>query len=166
MGTASEEEREGERGTGGLGVQGLRDFDSLEADAVINIVCKVSFYGSDAGDLMHISRSAHEICTLHQLKAAVAQVEPVGVKRASLVGDEHNAVELMNFDKKLKLIDHALLFETGLGVAGETGRPAGQGHTVVPWEVKAVLEKVVAVFTNSTIRAVDGSGPDAGAVIR
>jgi hypothetical protein len=132
---------------------------------VLDVPGEVGFHVFDRGDAVNEGRGTHEVGLLHQLHAAVAEFEAVGVERAPLVSDQDDAVEAVEIDEELELIDDALLLEVGLRVAGEAGRAAGERDAVVARQAQAVLEEVIKVLAHATIRAIDRTRTDAGCVI-
>lgn len=81
------------------------------------------------------------------------------------MGEEDDALEFVDLDEELELVDDAFFLEGGLGVAGEAGRAAGECDAVVAGEAEALLEEVVEVLAESAVGAVDGGGVDAGGFV-
>ena len=114
---------------------------------------------------MNKRRGAHEIGALDEFEAAVLEFEAGGVEGTGVVGDQDDALKAVDIDEELELIDDALLFEVGLRVTGEAGGAAGEGDSVVPRQVQAILKEIVEMLADAAVGAVDGRGTDSGALV-
>ncbi len=119
-----------------------------------------------ARDPVHKRRRANEIGALHEFKARVGQFKTVGVEGAPGVRDQHDAFDTVNLDEELELIDDALLFEVRLRMPREARRPARERDAVISRQPQAVLQKVVEVFPDAPVGAVDRRRVDALGVVR
>jgi hypothetical protein len=84
------------------------------------------------------------------------EFEPLGVERTPLMGDENDAFEFMGFDKKAKIIDDAVVCKLRFGTVCEANGPARERDAIIAGEIEAVREKIVEVFADPAVAAING----------
>ncbi len=89
-------------------------------------------------------------------------VEEFLVEGAGGVGDEDDALEVVDADEEVELGAGGVVEVLGGGRGGvEPGRAAGDGEAVVAGDAEVFLAKFVEGFAESAVGAIDGQSVDA-----
>ena len=137
----------------------------LEDQCAFDHAGEVGVDGVEAGDAVDERGGADEVGALEKFQPRLLEFQARGVERAGLVGDQDDALELVDLNEELELVNNPLLFQMRLRVAGEAGGAAGESDSVAAREVQTVAQKVVEVLAEAAIGAVDGRGVDAGGFV-
>ena len=86
--------------------------------------------------------------------------EPLAVPGASVVGDEHDFLQLVHPNQEVEL--RARGFEEGrvLRMPGHPGRATGDGPAIVARDLEMSVTELVESLTPAAIAAIQGQGPD------
>lgn len=115
----------------------------------------------DSGHPANAGRGTNQIGPEQQLQPAILEFKARGIKRTALVCDEDHSFQVVDLDEKLELIHNSLALEIGLGVVSQTGRSSGECDAIIAWELQTVLQKVVKLFADAAIGAIDGGSVNA-----
>lgn len=137
----------------------------LELDLAFDVSGEVGLDVGEVGDLVDVRRGSDEVGALDEFQAGFLQADAGCVEGASLVGEEDDALELVDLDEELELVDHALLLQRRLRVPRQTRRPPRQRHPVIPGQPQPLLQQVVEVLAEAAVGAVDRRGVDAGGFV-
>ena len=88
-------------------------------------------------------------------------VQPLGIERTVLMGNQHHTLKTMHLDQETQLLDHAFFFPEGKEVTGEAASPSRHRETVVARESQGVVQEIVEVLAKSPVAAIDGGSADA-----
>lgn len=139
--------------------------DLLELDSIIDIPGEVRVDRFNARHTVHIRRRPHKVSSLYKFEPWLMELQPCHIKRTPLVSKQHNPAKPMNLDQKLQLINDTFFFQMRLWMTRQATGSTGKRHSVVTGKGEAVLEKIVKVLPESTIRAIDSSGVDTSRVV-
>lgn len=140
--------------------------NAFERDDSANVAGVIRFDGVDSRHAANGGRSTSKVSTLDEFESSVLQLKTRLVKRTSLVGNENNALQSVNLDEEFQLVDNALGLKVSLRVVGQTGRPAGKCDAVIPWQLQTVLQEVIELFADATVRTVDRGSVDSRTLVR
>lgn len=141
------------------------NLDTLKGDTPLNDPRKVRLDRIQPRHTVHERRRPHKVRTLDQFQSRLFKLQSGRVKRASLVGNQHNPGQLVKLHQELEFIHHSLFFKMSLGVPGEARRTTGQRYPVIPGQLQPGLQKVVKVLTHAAVGAVNRRGVNAGPLV-
>jgi len=82
-------------------------------------------------------------------------VQPLGIERTVLMGNQHHALDTMHLDEETQLLDQALFFAEGEEVTGEAGGASRHRETVVARQFQGIVQEIVEGIPESAVAAID-----------
>src|ERR1043165_9504005 len=80
--------------------------------------------------------------------------------------NQHHLLQPVHLDQELELIHHPLFLQVRLRMPRQPRRPPRQRHPVIPRQPQPILQEVVEVLADSTVRTINRRGSDPVPVIR